>query len=74
MSGRKPSSLLRCRIPLLTHLPPSGKKTLDDRCGSHYYVGCALAKNQLRVVTYLSPQSFDCEKDLIKERALAASV
>lgn len=51
----------------------SGKKTLDDRCGSHYYVGCALAKNQLRVVTYLSPQSFDCEKDLIRERASAAS-
>lgn len=50
----------------------SGKKTLDDRCGSHYYVGCALAKNQLRVVTYLSPQSFDCEKDLIRERASAA--
>lgn len=50
----------------------SGKKTLDARCGSHYYVGCALAKNQLRVVTYLSPQSFDCEKDLIREREASA--
>ncbi|GKT42565.1 4-O-dimethylallyl-L-tyrosine synthase [Colletotrichum spaethianum] len=34
----------------------------------HYYVGCALHKGQLRVVTYLSPQSFDCEKDLIQGR------
>ncbi|KAF4828851.1 4-O-dimethylallyl-L-tyrosine synthase [Colletotrichum tropicale] len=45
-----------------------GTKTLDSRCGSHYYVGCALAKGQLRVVTYLSPQSFDCEKDKICSR------
>lgn len=43
-------------------------KTLESRCGSHYYVGCALAKGQLRVVTYLSPQSFDCEKDRIQAR------
>ncbi|GKT62564.1 dimethylallyl tryptophan synthase [Colletotrichum tofieldiae] len=34
----------------------------------HYYVGCALHKGQLRVVTYLSPQSFDCEKDTIQGR------
>ncbi|KAF6831903.1 4-O-dimethylallyl-L-tyrosine synthase 1 [Colletotrichum musicola] len=45
-----------------------GIKTLESRCGSHYYVGCALAKGQLRVVTYLSPQSFDCEKDRIQAR------
>ncbi|KAK1954611.1 aromatic prenyltransferase [Colletotrichum sublineola] len=43
-----------------------GRKTLESRCGSHYYVGCALHKGQLRVVTYLSPQSFDCEKDRIQ--------
>ncbi|KAK1999818.1 aromatic prenyltransferase [Colletotrichum falcatum] len=43
-----------------------GSKTLESRCGSHYYVGCALHKGQLRVVTYLSPQSFDCEKDRIQ--------
>ncbi|KAK2018407.1 aromatic prenyltransferase [Colletotrichum eremochloae] len=42
------------------------RKTLESRCGSHYYVGCALHKGQLRVVTYLSPQSFDCEKDRIQ--------
>lgn len=48
-----------------SHLLHSGTKTLESRCGSHYYVGCALAKGQLRVVTYLSPQSFDCEKDRI---------
>ncbi|TQN71935.1 4-O-dimethylallyl-L-tyrosine synthase [Colletotrichum shisoi] len=45
-----------------------GSKTLESRCGSHYYVGCALHKGQLRVVTYLSPQSFDCEKDAIQDR------
>ncbi|KAK1574323.1 aromatic prenyltransferase [Colletotrichum navitas] len=43
-----------------------GRRTLESRCGSHYYVGCALHKGQLRVVTYLSPQSFDCEKDRIQ--------
>ncbi|EFQ32734.1 aromatic prenyltransferase [Colletotrichum graminicola] len=43
-----------------------GSKTLESRCGSHYYVGCALHKGHLRVVTYLSPQSFDCEKDRIQ--------
>ncbi|TDZ61743.1 4-O-dimethylallyl-L-tyrosine synthase [Colletotrichum trifolii] len=45
-----------------------GRKTLESRCGSHYYVGCALAKGELRVVTYLSPQSFDCERDRINSR------
>lgn len=66
-------SYLTSMIIWLTCTRHSGKKTLDDRCGSHYYVGCALAKNQLRVVTYLSPQSFDCERDLIKQRVSATS-
>ncbi|KAK8045088.1 tryptophan dimethylallyltransferase domain-containing protein [Apiospora rasikravindrae] len=43
-------------------------QTLGSRCGSQYYVGCALHKNKLRVVTYLSPQTFDCERDLISAR------
>ncbi|CAN8097316.1 unnamed protein product [Discula destructiva] len=43
-----------------------GNKTLERRCGASYYIGAALHKNQLRVVTYLTPQTFDCEQDRIR--------
>ncbi|KAK6851154.1 aromatic prenyltransferase [Apiospora arundinis] len=48
-------------------------QTLASRCGSQYYVGCALHKNKLRVVTYLSPQTFDCERDFIPRYSPAES-
>ncbi|KAJ4391256.1 hypothetical protein N0V93_004873 [Gnomoniopsis smithogilvyi] len=43
-----------------------GRKTLEKRCGASYYIGAALQKDQLRVVTYLTPQTFECEQDRIR--------
>ncbi|QBZ61994.1 hypothetical protein PoMZ_10868 [Pyricularia oryzae] len=43
-----------------------GDRVLEQRCGSHYYVGCALQKDQLRLVTYLTPQTFECERERLQ--------
>ncbi|KAI1081428.1 tryptophan dimethylallyltransferase-domain-containing protein [Whalleya microplaca] len=40
-----------------------GTKLLEQRCGSHFYVSCALEKDQLRVVTYLCPQTLERERE-----------
>ncbi|CZS95629.1 hypothetical protein WAI453_001516 [Rhynchosporium graminicola] len=45
-----------------------GQRTIQERCGSQYYLGCALQKENLRIVTYSSPQTFDCEQDLRKQK------
>ncbi|KAF3084244.1 hypothetical protein TWF569_009584 [Orbilia oligospora] len=45
-----------------------GSELLNERCGSHFYVSCALQKDQLRVVTYLCPQTLDQEMKIIERR------
>ncbi|KAH9991415.1 tryptophan dimethylallyltransferase-domain-containing protein [Xylariaceae sp. FL0662B] len=45
-----------------------GAKLLEERCGSHFYVSCALEKDQLRVVTYLCPQTLAREREAIRAR------
>ncbi|KAJ6439353.1 aromatic prenyltransferase [Purpureocillium lavendulum] len=39
-----------------------GTELLESHVGSHFYVSCALQKDQLRVVTYLCPQILAQEK------------
>ncbi|KAK6358207.1 hypothetical protein TWF730_007558 [Orbilia blumenaviensis] len=45
-----------------------GDKLLSNHCGTHFYVSCALQKDQLRVVTYLCPQTLYLEKQTMKKR------
>ncbi|KAL8393922.1 hypothetical protein RB599_006130 [Gaeumannomyces hyphopodioides] len=43
-----------------------GRHTLEERCDGHYYVGCALHKNKLRVVSYMAPQIIWREKEAMR--------
>ncbi|EPS38125.1 hypothetical protein H072_8169 [Dactylellina haptotyla CBS 200.50] len=50
-----------------------GNKLLEDHVGSHFYVSCALQGDQLRVVTYLCPQSLDREREASEKRGIPNS-
>ncbi|KZM25643.1 4-O-dimethylallyl-L-tyrosine synthase [Ascochyta rabiei] len=43
-----------------------GTNFLENTCDIHFYVSCALQKDQLRVVTYLCPQTLAREAELRK--------
>ncbi|PVH95354.1 aromatic prenyltransferase [Periconia macrospinosa] len=49
-----------------------GSEFLESQCDIHFYVSCALQLNQLRVVTYLCPQTLSRENQARKKRLLEA--
>ena len=49
----------------------SGKSFLESQCNTHFYVSCALYRTQLRVVTYLCPQTLSREEEARKQRLQA---
>ena len=48
----------------------SGSEFLESQCDIHFYVSCALQLDQLRVVTYLCPQTLSRENEARKKRML----
>jgi len=48
----------------------SGNGFLEGQCDIHFYVSCALQKDQLRVVTYLCPQTLSREKQANKRQLM----